>query len=42
MTPLPDDDKELKPGIDKPRRGQYAIGALVILLLAALAYWSLS
>jgi hypothetical protein len=38
---MPDDDTELKPGIDKPRRGQYAVGVLVIAVLAALAYWRL-
>jgi hypothetical protein len=35
------DDDELKPGVDKPKRGQYVIGVLVILLLSALAYWRL-
>jgi hypothetical protein len=39
---VPDnDDDELKPGIDKPRRGQYVIGVLVIFVLSALAYWRL-
>jgi len=33
------DDDELKPGIDKPTRGQYWIGGVVIVLLAVLAYW---
>jgi hypothetical protein len=27
------------PPEDRPRRGQYLIGTVVILLLAALAYW---
>jgi len=35
------DDDELKPGVDKPRRGQYVIGVLVILVLSALAWWRL-
>jgi len=38
---MPNDDDELKPGVDKPRRGQYVIGVLIILLLSALAYWRL-
>jgi len=29
---------KLEPGVDRPRGGQYAIGALVILILAVLAY----
>jgi hypothetical protein len=41
MSLMPDDDTELKPGTDKPRRGQYAIGVLVIAVLAAIAYWRL-
>jgi len=36
-----DDDDDLKPGVDKPRRGQYVIGVLIIVLLSALAYWRL-
>jgi hypothetical protein len=36
------DDDELKPGVDKPTRGQYLIGVLVIVLFAVLAYWWLS
>jgi hypothetical protein len=36
----PDDD-QLKPGVDRPRRGQYVIGVLVILVLSALAWWRL-
>ncbi len=32
-------EDELKPGIDKPRRGQYVIGVLVILVLTLVAYW---
>jgi len=38
---MQNDDDELKPGVDKPRRGQYVIGVLVILLLSALAWWRL-
>ena len=38
MIAMPDDD-ELKPGVDKPKRGQYAVGVLFVLLLSALAYW---
>ncbi len=34
-------DDELKPGVDKPRRKEYLVGVLVILLLAALAYWTM-
>jgi hypothetical protein len=33
------DDDDLKPGVDKPRRKEYLVGVLIILLLAALAYW---
>jgi len=36
-----DDNDDLKPGVDKPRRGQYVIGVLIIVLLSALAYWRL-
>jgi len=36
---MQNDDDELKPGVDKPRRGQYVIGVLAILLLSALAWW---
>jgi hypothetical protein len=35
----PDDDRDLKPGVDKPTRWQYVAGTLFILLLALLAYW---
>jgi hypothetical protein len=38
---MSDRDDELKPGVDKPRRREYLVGALVILLLAALAYWGM-
>jgi len=43
VTPLsesqmPDDDK-LKPGVDKPTRRQYVIGALAIVLASLAAYW---
>jgi hypothetical protein len=33
------DEDELKAGVDKPKRGQYAIGVLIIALLSAAAYW---
>jgi hypothetical protein len=36
---MSDADDGLKPGVDKPRRKEYLIGVLIILLLAALAYW---
>ena len=36
------DDDDLKPGVDKPRRKEYVVGVLIILLLAALAYWRTS
>jgi hypothetical protein len=32
-------DDDLKPGVDKPKRGQYAIGVVVIAVLALLTYW---
>jgi hypothetical protein len=35
------DDDRLEPGVDRPTRWQYVIGALIIVLLAALAYWRL-
>jgi hypothetical protein len=35
---MPDDDK-LKPGLDKPTRRQYVIGALAIVLASLAAYW---
>ena len=38
---MSDADDELKPGVDKPRRKEYLLGVLVILLLAALAYWGM-
>jgi hypothetical protein len=34
---MPDD--ELKPGVDKPTRWQYVIGALAIVVVSLLAYW---
>jgi hypothetical protein len=37
---MPNDD-ELKPGVDKPRRGQYILGVLIILVLSAIAWWRL-
>jgi len=36
------DDDELKPGVDKPTRGQYAIGVVVIVLLSLATYWWLT
>jgi hypothetical protein len=33
------DDDELEPGVDKPTRWQYAIGALVIIVASLAAYW---
>lgn len=33
-----DAPEELEPGIGKPKRSQYVIGVLVILLLALVAY----
>jgi hypothetical protein len=38
---MSDDNDELKPGIDKPRRGQYLVGVLIILVLSAIAWWRL-
>ena len=38
---MKDDEDRLEPGVDRPTRWQYVIGALIILLLAALAYWRL-
>ena len=35
---MPDND-ELKPGVDKPTRRQYVIGAIVIILASVAAYW---
>jgi hypothetical protein len=32
-------DDDLKAGVDKPTRRQYWIGAMVILIFAAAAYW---
>jgi hypothetical protein len=34
-----DDDDKLQPGVDRPTRWQYVIGALVIILASAVAYW---
>lgn len=39
---VPEDDDELKPGVDKPTRWQYAIGAVMIVILSALTYWWLA
>jgi hypothetical protein len=33
------DDEELKPGVDRPTRWQYAVGAVVIILASIAAYW---
>jgi hypothetical protein len=30
---------ELKSGVDKPTRGQYVIGAVLILIASLVAYW---
>jgi hypothetical protein len=32
---------KLEPGVDKPRRWQYPIGVIVILIFALLLYWLL-
>jgi hypothetical protein len=39
---MADDDKNLKPGVDKPTRGQYIVGTVVILLFSMLAWWWLN
>jgi hypothetical protein len=36
------DDDELKPGVDKPTRAQYAIGAVIIAIFSLVAYWWLT
>ena len=33
------DDDDLEPGVDRPTRRQYVIGAVVILLASVVAYW---
>jgi hypothetical protein len=33
------DDDDLKPGVDKPTRAQYVIGAVVIVIASLAAYW---
>jgi hypothetical protein len=33
------DDDDLKPGVDKPTRVQYVIGAVVIVIASLVAYW---
>jgi hypothetical protein len=33
------DEDELKAGIDKPKRGQYVLGVLIIAFIAGVAYW---
>ena len=30
---------DLEPGVDKPRRWQYPLGVVIILVLALLTYW---
>jgi hypothetical protein len=35
-------NQELKPGIDKPTRRQYVIGAAVIVVFAVITYWWLA
>lgn len=35
-------DDELKPGVDRPTRGQYWIGFVVIMVFAAVTYWWLT
>jgi hypothetical protein len=32
-------DDELKPGVDRPTRRQYAIGAVLIVIMSLVAYW---
>ena len=36
------DDDDLKPGVDKPTRGQYAIGAIVMVIFSLVTYWWLT
>jgi hypothetical protein len=36
------DDDELKPGVDRPTRWQYLIGAVVIVIFSLAAYWWLT
>ena len=33
------DDNRLKPGVEKPTRWQYLVGAVVIILASVAAYW---
>jgi len=33
------DGDELKPGVDRPTRWQYVVGALAIILASLIAYW---
>ena len=33
------DEEELKPGVDRPSRWQYVVGALAIVLASVAAYW---
>jgi hypothetical protein len=35
-------EDELKPGVDKPTRRQYVIGAVVIAVFAVITYWWLA
>jgi len=32
-------DDELKPGLDRPTRRQYVIGAILIVIMSIAAYW---
>jgi hypothetical protein len=32
---------ELRPGVDRPKRWQYAVAAVIIIALAGVAYWML-
>jgi hypothetical protein len=36
------DDDDLKPGVDKPTRAQYAIGAIVMVIFSLVTYWWLT
>jgi hypothetical protein len=35
-------DDDLKPGVDKPTRAQYVIGAVLIVILSLVTYWWLA
>ena len=34
-------DDDLVPGVDRPKRWQYPVAVVIILVLAALTYWLL-